>query len=376
MSELGDLLELMYGATGRFTSLRATIREWTHLERSGLAVERHMEAIEAVGRGTQMIAYGYPGDEPQPEVYEAYVNVWLAPPASWRLERQGSEVDEQLVVTDGERCWSYSASMGAIVNPAAGAYHGFEHLADPSLLLGRLDLEPLRHVTVAGRDTILVRATDRHREWHGPGGLPHWAGYHELAVDSERGVLLRCTSFFDGQEFLTHEMTEVAFDERFPDDTFVFTPPPGEEILDAEAAFPHREDVTIEEAARLADFTVLLPRRLPEGAELRVHYFPGWERTDQPPSVTLAYWFESARHSLSIGQSGDARTVPGGMAWEEIERDGELLRFCDQYGQRLLALERAGTHVMVHSDLDRETLVEIALSLEPASAEPPRLIDA
>ena len=31
---------------------------------------------------------------------------------------------------------------------------------------------------------------------------------------------------------------------------------------------------------------------------------------------------------------------------------------------------------MMTSDLDRETLVEIALSLEPAPTEPPRLVDA
>jgi hypothetical protein len=279
-------------------------------------------------------------------------------------------------VTDGERCWSYSPSIGAIVNPAGGAFYGFEHLTDPSLLLGRLDLAPSGASTIAGRDAILVRATDRYREWHSPGGLPEWADHHELAVDSERGVLLRCGSFFDGEEFLSFEVTEIAFDEAFPDDTFVFTPPADEEIRDAEAAFPHRHDVTIEDAASLADFTVLIPRRIPEGAELRIDYFPGWERTDQPPSVSLAYWFESASHSLSIGQSGDSRHVLGSLSWEELERDGQTLRYCDQYGQRLLALERAGTHVILQSDLDRETLIEIALSLESAPTEPPRLVDA
>lgn len=53
-------------------------------------------------------------------------------------------------------------------------------------------------------------------------------GIHELAVDAERGVILRATSFIDGQEFFVHEVLEIAFDEDFPDDTFVFTPPPGE----------------------------------------------------------------------------------------------------------------------------------------------------
>jgi outer membrane lipoprotein-sorting protein len=376
MSELGDLLELMHGATGRYASLRATIREWTHLERTGQAVERHMQALEAGGRGNRMVSYGYPGsDELQPEVHETVMKLWLASPETWRLERHGGQVEEQLVVTDGEHCWSYSPSYGAIVNPAGGATYGFEHLTDPSLLLGRLDLEPMGRTTIAGRDAVHVRATDRHREWHSPGGLPEWATHHELDVDFERGVLLRCGSFFDGEEFLTYEVTEVAFDETFPADTFVFAPPPGEEILDPEAAFPHGQEMTIEEAARLADFTVLIPRRIPEGAELRVHYSPGWARNDQPPMVWLNYWFESARHSLAFGQSGDDRHLLSSLSWEQLEHDGQELRVSDQHGQRLLALERAGTYVVVQSDLDRETLIEIALSLEPAPMEPPRLVD-
>lgn len=104
--------------------------------------------------------------------------------------------------------------------------------------------------------------------------------------------------------------------------------------------------------------------------------FQGGNATTRPPTVQLAYWFEGARHQLSIGQSADGRSTPEELPWEALEREGQALRFCDQYGQRLLALERYGTHVFVNSDLDRETLIEIALSLQPAPDEPPRLVDA
>jgi hypothetical protein len=249
-------------------------------------------------------------------------------------------------------------------------------MTDPSLLLAQLEVEATGRADVTGRQAILVRATRRGREWHGPAGLPEGAHHHELAVDAERGVLLRTVSVLDGQEFHSNEVLEIAFDEPFPEDTFVFTPPAGEEIRDAESAFPPHEDVTIEEAARLAPFTVLAPRRLPQGAELRVHFFPGSERTQWPPAVSLVYWFESARHSLSISQTGEPQPVGADEGWERLERDGQVMRFRDEYGQRLVVLERYGTHVMVTSDLDRDTLVEIAYSLEPAPSEPPRLVDA
>ena len=379
MSELGDVLELLHSAAGRYATLRATIREWHHLERSQRVWERHFEAMRARS-GTAGIAFYGVSDEsaPPPETMEAVIRFWNAANGKRRMERNAGLGDEHTVVSDGEHEWSYTPGLGAIVNPADSSSHGFEHLIDPSALLGQIDLEPVGRTSVAGRPAILVRATSRERawEWHGPVRLPEAADSNELAVDAERGILLRTVSYVDGEAFVAYEMLEVVFDEAFPDDTFVFTPPPGEEISDAESAFPEQAPVAIEEAATLAPFTVLLPRRLPEGAGLHVLYFEGLDRMQTSPSVNLVYWFEGAGHSLSIAQTGESQELSS-LPWENVERDdGTALRFCEQYGQRLLVCERHGTHIMMTSDLDRETLVEIALSLEPAPTEPPRLVDA
>jgi hypothetical protein len=373
VSELGDVLELMHGARGRYSTLRATIREWQHLERSARAFERHVDAASARGgSGSFMVSYGFGAEQP-PEATEALIRLWVMPPAKVRMERTDAEA--HTFVTDGEREWSYSPSTGAMVNPAGGSFIGFEHLTDPALVLGRVDLEPIGGTSVAGRAAIRVRAIRRRREWHEPSGLPEWADHHDFAVDAERGVLLRAASVFDGEEFQSNEVREIAFDESFPDGTFVFTPPPGEEIRDAETAFPPPQHVTIDEAARLAPFTVLLPRRLPEGAMMHLLYNPGSERVGAPVSVHVTYWFEGAGHSLSIGQTREPQ-LPEEVGWETRRRDGTTFRVHDQYGQRHVVCERHGTHVMVTSDLDLETLIEIALSLEPAPTEPPRLVDA
>jgi hypothetical protein len=52
-----------------------------------------------------------------------------------------------------------------------------------------------------------------------------------------------------------------------------------------------------------------------------------------------------------------------------IERDGVELRARDLGGQRQVTLERAGTHVLLVSDLPLELLAEIAASLEPWAPE-------
>jgi hypothetical protein len=167
MSELGDVLELMYTATSRYTTLRATVRDWTHLERSRLAMERYVERLKASGHGTSSVAFyaeGHGGAEPQPETTE---NVWLEVPAKVRIERRGARDEIHTIVADGEREWSYSPSCGAIVNPASG-YHDFGYLTDPSTLSAELLLEPIGRTRAAGRAAMQTRATTRGWEWHGP----------------------------------------------------------------------------------------------------------------------------------------------------------------------------------------------------------------
>ena len=43
---------------------------------------------------------------------------------------------------------------------------------------------------------------------------------NQVLVDSERGVLLRCASRLNGEDFDALEVEEIRFDERFPEDVF------------------------------------------------------------------------------------------------------------------------------------------------------------
>jgi hypothetical protein len=49
VSAVGDLLELLYTARAHWTTVQATIRQWTHLERSHLAYQRHLRETCGVG---------------------------------------------------------------------------------------------------------------------------------------------------------------------------------------------------------------------------------------------------------------------------------------------------------------------------------------
>lgn len=368
MSELGDLLELIYGAGDRWRTARLTLREWQHTRRTREAIERLQERQSGGGR-TMMYAVGGPGP-PEPEEVEHVVRAWLDGDRA-REEREEPYAFPTLGVRDGDRWWQYSERFGASANEAepsvqSGIGEAALTLLDPAHVLGTLRLEPAGEVVAAGRPALLVRGVPRDRE--GAFGL-HRLGFgaeaYELAIDRERGVLLRTTSLLDGEPMSSTEVLELAFDEDFPPETFEFELPEGETFR---PLFPHPENVTLERAAEQAPFTVLAPAEVPSDWQLHVLHLPGEERPPQPPSVTLHYHSRDAGQQLNIAQTAaDAEDRLVWLAWEEA--DGvRVAGPAEPYGLEpgYAQVERDGTRATLSSaELPRERIAALARSLRP-----------
>lgn len=52
--------------------------------------------------------------------------------------------------------------------------------------------------------------------FHAPDGTTD----HLLLFDSETGTVLRAAARLEGREFYVAEVTEISYDEKFPEDTF------------------------------------------------------------------------------------------------------------------------------------------------------------
>jgi hypothetical protein len=50
--------------------------------------------------------------------------------------------------------------------------------------------------------------------------FPEGTTDHMLLVDAEVGTILRAAARLEGREFYVAEVTEIAYDETFPEDTF------------------------------------------------------------------------------------------------------------------------------------------------------------
>lgn len=388
MSELAELLELLYGAHARFRSARGALREWRDVELSERAMRHEVEQQGrregSAGRARSMqIAYarGPAGPAPQPQI-ETIVRFWLEPPDRVREEHHSTHPygrDGLVMVKRGELWWQYDPRSGAMSNEderevGSGVGDLLEQLLDPIDLLAGRELELLgKETTFAGRPALDVRSRPRPSNNPLIHGFRFGAQEYRHLVDRERGVLLRSALLFQGEEFAVTELSEVAFDETFPEDTFMLDLPSGETFASPGAGRPFRH-ITIEEAVERAGFPLWVIPRLPEGQwrMLVVHVEPR-ERPPVQEMVHITYMREDAQHQLRLSESAPASEAAAWAADQElenIERDGKPYRLVRGEPGRLgppttLLFERGPTSIQLSSpDLPLETLLGLADSLE------------
>jgi outer membrane lipoprotein-sorting protein len=381
-ASLADVLLLMHGADLRFGSVRMVVREWSHHERLQRAWTRHEE-----GSPHSTIVVSLPGSnepgEPQPEEGTERTRVWWRKPDHVRLEHDDGDGGSRVEVAAGERWWSWASEWGATSNEAEPEVQSeaqqapFPQLLQPELLLSALRLELVGSGLQAGRRAIALRGVPRRRDDHAAtlARLALGADAHDLMVDAERGILLRIASEIDGEPFSIAEVEEVAFDETFAPETFTLDLPPGEAFhpIGGQTAL----ELTLDEAARRAPFTVLAPPRIPRGAELWVSMVEASERPPLATQVHIAYHVERGGFSMSLTQAAVEDAEDRGLVedGELVERDGRAVVWRQMGNQRQLETEHLGTHVVMMSDsIPIEALIDLMLSLEPAPTEPPELV--
>lgn len=99
--------------------------------------------------------------------------------------------------------------------------------------------------TVAGRETYIIDLGPDHCEDDGNGkvrvsAVPRESPYTVTVwVDKETRVLLKQERYNgDGKLTMRNEMLQIEYNVPIPDDTFVFTPPPGVRTVDIRSKYP------------------------------------------------------------------------------------------------------------------------------------------
>jgi hypothetical protein len=391
MSELGDVLELLHGASPRFERLHAEFRTWRHDERAAEAWEAHVE--ESKDRGGVHIAALEPDDdsdeEDDPEI-EGTVRIWIEGADRLRKESGDPDEGETISVRSGSRWWYYSADGGALTgdvdDSVESADDRLDVMLDPACLVGLLDLEPRGRARRAGRNALRVLARPRRPT----GGRDAWdiealgegADEYELEIDAERGVLLRLEARRDGLPFSIVEAEQIEFDEPIAAELFTYQPPGGEAPRTVEEAYGRNEfDLPIDQAARRAPFRLFIPAVVPDEWRLTVTFVDA-SMVQPEPLVVLDYRSKDATAGLMIVETGPAglRNLGEGAGLpplEEFTRDGVPMRArgaTEEWHESQLEFVKDDTVITMSSrQLDVDALAGLPMSLVPAPEDPPQI---
>lgn len=368
--DTGSLLQLMHDAVAGWETFQAECREWRHTQRSYEAFLRMYQ-----GRG-EMHGLRGPSETDAPEVVEEVVRLWVAGMHRIRQEtilpngRTGA-----IVVVDGDQWWFFNPRQG-VLRHDGGDHHSVgtfdvASLLDPSVVIPDLQFGSIRAGDVDGRASWVVDATPRekmHDERHPGSSLPGGADHYRLWIDQDRGVALRIEASWQGEPFSIRDATRVVFDAALPDELFAYRPPAGVPVYTTQDELDVR-DVSIDEVARLAPFTVLIPFRLPAGMTLEVvRYAPGSGFSGAKPTVMLLARDELGQGGyVSIEETASSDAQADGLDWQATQHRGATYMTCDDHRKPKVRIDLHGTSVQLSGPLDLAALLDIAESLEPAA---------
>jgi hypothetical protein len=219
--ELPALLELLYSASERSRTVRATVHR-----RHDHARERALLRARGLYRDPPPIPPEEGSWGETAEVLETTTRLWAARPDRFRWEStfRGSIMGGRtsVGVKAGGLFWQRLGDGEVQTNEGrqgSGTLSTVEErLLDPSPLLGVYRLEPRAPITRLGRRGRQVSAQRRFA--FGDRAFGPLDEDLALVVDEERGVLLRAAVVVEGEEVSFCEVTEIAFDEPVPPELF------------------------------------------------------------------------------------------------------------------------------------------------------------
>lgn len=309
---------------------------------------------------------------------------WADLPDKIRIETTSENEgrsESTIEIVNGESTWNRHADGTIEKGPRASRSRRgqevrslpteFQRHFDRGLLrrcFAALTLEFMGTCRVAGYECLKIQAREipEGQLW------PHWLSFNanefEFAANVERGALLSIKAMVGGEIVETYEVLEATFDGKIDNSLFVYQPEVNERV---QAAVPVSERITLEAAAIRAPFTVLRPGYLPSREQT---HFDAMYHPQRPgaatESLTIFYERGDSYQSLWVDQRGEGDMEQQHLEWDELLVEGQRMEISDPYpeeGLRVLSCQRENTFVTIISDLPRDELIKIALSLRPVS---------
>jgi outer membrane lipoprotein-sorting protein len=289
------------------------------------------------------------------------VEVWEKKPNKFRaevLEANDPELAGAISVTDGQQFWAYQPSQNEVVvgevgpdEPSSfrGAIRDMEDMIRQAL--DATDVELVGEEDVAGVATYKLELTPREGdEMFLPAGSEV-----TLWVDQERWVVLQ--AYFSGGIVGEGQMRVRSFELNMgiADDLFQLEIPEGAKVTSAEDKRP--QHLTLDEARAQADFPLLVPSYVPEGATLI-------DVLTVEEAYILHYDHSMTSFTVIQGQPEGVREAPPGQETEVTVRGQTANLITDGQGNSFLTWTENGVAMTIAGRISQDEILKVAESLQ------------
>ncbi|HLU10183.1 MAG TPA: hypothetical protein VK003_10990 [Oceanobacillus sp.] len=241
--ELSELVELLYTARERFTTIQVAWQYWYQPDKMNIITERWAASKPS---GSVAVLKSKSTSETESSVISRYFRrVWWQKPDCWRDEDQREEGGSTITIICGGKWWAFSPGIQTLYTNVTTEEPGHHQnireikigsapdiedriddipLLDPSFLLASHDLQIISDTVHAERDAIQIKAIYRKGKSRSYEPM-FWstADEYELLIDKERGILLRYAAKLAGEEFAVASVDQVSFDQPIPERIFTFS---------------------------------------------------------------------------------------------------------------------------------------------------------
>ncbi|MCL4425145.1 MAG: hypothetical protein M1299_07745 [Firmicutes bacterium] len=290
---------------------------------------------------------------------------WYLKPNSYRVEvLSPAEARGQLSLFDGKTFWFYNEreKVATVLEnqKARGLLPGQEYLMDSlqeEVLTGSKS-EYQGETVLEGKPAYLFKLPGLGDSNEGGKAAPLSGSFRKIWISRDSGLPLHLEGYqSQGALVFTVNYSQLRVNQGLSSDLFTFRPPPGVRVIEGELG---TELITLEEARKLASFSLLFPSYLPAG-------FRQTEvgRTGSAEGLTIILFYDKEGSSLSLSQRklvGEFTPIPGAR---RVIYEGLELSILEGEGFVLLNWVSRGIDLSLMGNLPVLEMIKIALSVRP-----------
>ena len=185
---------------------------------------------------------------------------------------------------------------------------------------------------------------------------------YNMLVDSENWMPLKTEVFDKNDKLMTSiEYRDIKFNTGIPDSEFEFKVPEGAKVVTREIPAPPKQ-MTLEEARKEVNFTVLVPSYLPEGFTFNSSTVFKFEKME---TVSLEYKKGSQILSLSETLQDESNPSPDMGEAEKVSINGAEGKLISGFGEtKILIWNNGRLELVLSSQLSKEEMIKVAGSIK------------